>query len=38
MVEVLAQRVRGSGLNNVQCEQADIYALPYRSQWPLCAR
>lgn len=31
MVEVLAQRVRGEGLNNVQCEQADIYALPYRS-------
>ncbi|HNP62460.1 MAG TPA: class I SAM-dependent methyltransferase [Woeseiaceae bacterium] len=29
MVEVLEQRVRGAGLENVTCEQADIYALPY---------
>lgn len=29
MVEALEQRVRGDGLENVTCEQADIYALPY---------
>jgi ubiquinone/menaquinone biosynthesis C-methylase UbiE len=29
MVEALEQRVQGAGLNNVTCEQADIYALPY---------
>jgi ubiquinone/menaquinone biosynthesis C-methylase UbiE len=29
MVEILAQRVREAGLENVKCEQADIYALPY---------
>ena len=29
MVEALQQRVRDAGLENVTCEQADIYALPY---------
>jgi ubiquinone/menaquinone biosynthesis C-methylase UbiE len=29
MVETLAQRVREAGFENVKCEQADIYALPY---------
>ncbi len=29
MVEVLERRVRDDGLENVTCEQADIYALPY---------
>ena len=29
MVETLAERVRAEGLKNVQCEQADLYALPY---------
>jgi phosphatidylethanolamine/phosphatidyl-N-methylethanolamine N-methyltransferase len=31
MVEVLEQRVRGAGLKNVTCEQADIYSLPYQA-------
>ena len=30
MVEMLEQRVQDTGLNNVTCEQADIYALPYQ--------
>lgn len=30
MVESLDQRVREAGLENVTCEQADIYALPYK--------
>lgn len=29
MVEALEERVRGAGLKNVTCEQADIYALHY---------
>ena len=29
MVEALEQRVQGAGLENVTCEQADIYALAY---------
>ena len=29
MVEALERRVKGDGLKNVTCEQADIYALPY---------
>lgn len=29
MVETLAARVRAAGLKNVECEQADLYALPY---------
>ena len=29
MVEALEQRVQGAGLENVTCEQADIYSLPY---------
>ncbi len=29
MVDALEQRVQGAGLENVTCEQADIYALPY---------
>jgi phosphatidylethanolamine/phosphatidyl-N-methylethanolamine N-methyltransferase len=29
MVAELARRVRGLGLVNVRCEQADLYALPY---------
>jgi len=29
MVEALGQRVQNTGLKNVTCEQADIYALPY---------
>lgn len=29
MVEVLARRIRAEGHDNVQFEQADIYALPY---------
>ena len=29
MVQELEQRVREAGLHNVQCEQADIYSLPY---------
>jgi len=29
MVEALEQRVQDAGLENVTCEQADIYALPY---------
>lgn len=29
MVEALEQRVLDAGLENVTCEQADIYALPY---------
>lgn len=31
MVEALQQRVRDAGVKNVECEQADIYALPYQS-------
>jgi len=31
MVELLAQRVRAEGLDNVKCEQADLYSLPYQS-------
>ena len=29
MVDALEQRVQDAGLENVTCEQADIYALPY---------
>ena len=29
MVEALNQRVKSAGIENVTCEQADIYALPY---------
>ena len=29
MVEALKQRVKSAGIENVTCEQADIYALPY---------
>ena len=29
MVEALKQRVKRAGIENVTCEQADIYALPY---------
>ena len=29
MVDALQQRVQGAGLENVTCEQADIYSLPY---------
>ena len=29
MVDALEQRVQGAGLENVTCEQADIYALAY---------
>ena len=29
MVDALEQRVQGAGLENVTCEQADIYSLPY---------
>ena len=29
MVEVLERRVRCEGLENVRCEQADLYALPF---------
>lgn len=29
MVQKLEQRVREAGLDNVRCEQADIYSLPY---------
>lgn len=29
MVETLAERVRAAGLKNVQCEQADLFALTY---------
>lgn len=29
MVEALERRVQDAGLDNVTCEQADIYALPY---------
>jgi len=29
MVDVLEQRVQGAGLENVTCEQADIYSLPH---------
>ena len=29
MVSSLKERVQGDGLGNVDCEQADIYALPY---------
>lgn len=29
MVDALAARVRGSQLENVRCERADVYALPY---------
>ena len=31
MVESLEGRVQDAGLNNVSCEQADIYALPYQA-------
>lgn len=31
MVAMLERRVRDAGLANVQCEQADLYALPYPS-------
>lgn len=31
MVESLEGRVQDAGLNNVSCEQADIYALPYEA-------
>jgi ubiquinone/menaquinone biosynthesis C-methylase UbiE len=31
MVEALEQRVQNAGLENVTCEQADIYALPYQA-------
>lgn len=31
MVRELEQRIREEGLDNVSCEQADIYALPYTS-------
>ena len=31
MVDALEQRVRDAGLDNVACEQADIYALPYEA-------
>ena len=31
MVESLEQRVREAGLENVTCEQADIYSLPYNA-------
>ena len=31
MVDALEQRVRDAGLDNVTCEQADIYALPYEA-------
>lgn len=29
MVDALEHRVQGAGLENVTCEQADIYSLPY---------
>lgn len=29
MVEVLGRRIREAGLENVRCEQADLYALPF---------
>lgn len=31
MVQALKKRVHDAGLNNVTCEQADIYALPYEA-------
>lgn len=31
MVQALEQRVRSAGLDNVTCEQADIYALGYQA-------
>ena len=31
MVEALEQRVQVAGLENVTCEQADVYALPYQA-------
>lgn len=31
MVESLDQRIREAGLENVTCEQADIYSLPYNA-------
>lgn len=31
MVDALEQRVRDAGFDNVTCEQADIYALPYEA-------
>lgn len=31
MVEALEMRVRNAGLDNVMCEQADIYALPHKA-------
>lgn len=31
MVDALEQRVRDAGFDNVTCEQADIFALPYKA-------